>query len=142
MLRNNEKDLPIELTNAIFALEPNKSTLKREKETLIFEARDHIDPDMLASKFEQDLYNFDPKAKLMAPSTRKLQMQRSKVLQIAGLQCMRERGIKAMPPNLIPSMDQTITMLLNHPGNYPYNKPTGRFSNSITFQYILNEVEI
>ena len=97
---------------------------------------------MLASKFEQDLYNFDPKAKLMAPSTRKLQMQRSKVLQIAGLQCMRERGIKAMPPNLIPSMDQTITMMLNHPGNDPYNKPTGRFSNSITFQKILNEVEI
>ena len=28
MLRNNEKDLPIELTNAIFALEPNKATLK------------------------------------------------------------------------------------------------------------------
>ena len=28
MLRNNEKKLPIDLTNAIFALEPNKSTLK------------------------------------------------------------------------------------------------------------------
>ena len=87
---------------------------------------------MLASKFEQDLYDFDPKAKLMAPSTRRVQMQRSKVLQIAGLQCMRERGIKAMPPNLIPSMDQTITMMLNHPANDPYNKPTGRFSKPTT----------
>ena len=99
---------------------------------MIFEARDHIVPEMLAGKFEQDLHDFDPKAKLMAPSTRKLQMQRSKVLQTAGLPCMRERGIKAMPPNLIPSMDQTITMLLNHPQNDPYNKPTGRFSNPIT----------
>ena len=79
---------------------------------------------MLANKVEQDLFEFNSQAKQLARDSRKVQMKRSKCAQVAKLQGLANRNISAINANMIPSDDQTITVLLNHPANDPFNKPT------------------
>ena len=127
-IRKSKKDLPVDYTTALFALQKNKTNLlqaSRENPACqIFAVRDHIDADMLANKVTQDLYDHNPNAKQLARDSRKVQMTRSNCKQAAYLPGLVQRNITAMNPSMIPSEDQTISMLLNHPDNDPFNKPT------------------
>ena len=118
----------MDYTTAIFAMQPNRTTLlqatKVDPESLIFDVQDHIDPKMLANIIRKDLQDFNPEAKEMAEDSRKVQLQRSKCNQAAAWPCLEDKNIKSMPDKLIPSQDQTISVLLNHPNNDPFNKPT------------------
>ena len=79
---------------------------------------------MLADKVAQDLYNFDPQAKQLARASRKVQMRRSKCAKAAYMPSLASKNITAMDADMIPSEDQTISVLLNHPKNDPFNKPS------------------
>ena len=126
--RKSKKDLPVDYTTALFALQKNKTNpLQASRENpacQIFAVRDHIDADMLANKVTQDLYDHNPNAKQLAKDSRKVQMARSNCKQAAYLPGLVQRNITAMNPSMIPSEDQTISVLLNHPDNDPFNKPT------------------
>ena len=79
---------------------------------------------MLANKVTQDLFEFDPNAKQLAKASRKVQMRRSKCAKAAYMSGLANRNISAMNADMIPSEDQTISTLLNHPTNDPFNKPS------------------
>lgn len=68
MVKECDRELPENITTAVFALEPNQQNhlLKSEEtpERRIFMVRDHIDSNMLVDKTVEDLFNFNPKAKL------------------------------------------------------------------------------
>lgn len=137
-IKKAKKDLPIDYTTAIFALQPNKTnplqeefinrknvnnhstrfsqyfitqikTSKENPEGFIFDVKDHIDPQMLANKVEQDLFEYNPQAKQLARDSRKVQMKRSRCAQAAQLRGLAQRNISAINANMVPSDDQTIT---------------------------------
>ena len=133
-IKKAKKDLPIDYTTAIFALQPNKTNplqeefinyknennhlqysitqIKANKENpegFIFDVKDHIDPQMLANKVEQDLFEYNPQAKQLARDSRKVQMKRSRCVQAAQLRGLAQRNISALNANMVPSDDQTIT---------------------------------
>lgn len=78
---------------------------------------------VLEQKVTQHLYDFNPDAKQLARDTRKLQLQRARCLDAKNWPCMAGRNVIANA-SLVPSMDQTCSVLLNHPDNDPYNRPT------------------
>ena len=126
--RKSKPDLPIDYTTALFALQNNKrnplQATRNDSACQLFAYRDHIDTDMLANKVTQDLYDHNPNAKQLARDSRKVQMARSNCQQASYLPGLVQRNITAMNPSMIPSEDQTISVLLNHPDNDPFNKPS------------------
>ena len=128
MIKASDKKLSMDYTTAVFAMQPNRTTLlqptKPDAEMLIFDVQDHINQKMLANIIKQDLHDFNSEANQLTEEAQKVQIQRSKCAQAAAWKCMSNKNVRVMPDKLIPSQEQTISVLLSHTDNDPFNKPT------------------
>ena len=51
-------------------------------------------------------------------------MERTKCYNAQRWECFANKNVKTISPGLVPSNDQTVSVILNMPENDPFNKPT------------------